>query len=270
MGTDSGIEWTTHTLNFWVGCTKLGIDCQNCYAEREMKRYGRNFDHVTRTSKQIWRQPIAKNRAGEYKWKAGDKVFVESWGDFFHKSAFIWRQEAWDVMMQRSDLTWIIPTKRTKEAQKWFEQHKCPDNVWLLASVGHESTTHRIPELLAIDAPVRGLSMEPLLGPVDVKLNRWVCSQCGDWTEGPILDDDNHCKCDYYVEERLKNQLDWVIIGCESGPNRRPCKLEWVRDLIEQCDAAGVAVFVKQLSIKGRVSKDPAEWPIWARRREMP
>ena len=180
------------------------------------------------------------------------------------------RQEAWDVMMQRSDLTWIIPTKRTKEAQKWFEQHKCPDNVWLLASVGHESTTHRIPELLAIDAPVRGLSMEPLLGSVDVKLNRWVCSQCGDWTEGPILDDDNHCKCDYYVEERLKNQLDWVIIGGESGPHRRPCKLEWVRDLIEQCDAAGVAVFVKQLSIKGRVSKDPAEWPIWARRREMP
>ena len=64
--------------------------------------------------------------------------------------------------------------------------------------------------------------------------------------------------------------LDWVIIGCESGPNRRPMKLEWALDLMRQCRAATVPVFVKQLNINGRVSKDPNEWPKELRVREYP
>ena len=58
--------------------------------------------------------------------------------------------------------------------------------------------------------------------------------------------------------------LHWVVVGCESGPSRRPCELEWVRSVVEQCAAAGVKCFVKQLDLDGRVSHDPAEWPDWA------
>ena len=61
-----------------------------------------------------------------------------------------------------------------------------------------------------------------------------------------------------------------MIIGCESGPKRRPCKVEWVRDLVQQCRAANVAVFVKQLDINGKVSKNPEEWPEDLRVREYP
>lgn len=64
--------------------------------------------------------------------------------------------------------------------------------------------------------------------------------------------------------------LNWVIIGCESGPRRRPCNLEWVKSVVDQCDAAQVPVFVKQLDLGGKVSHDMSEWPEWARRQEWP
>jgi len=93
---------------------------------------------------------------------------------------------------------------------------------------------------------VRFLSVEPMLGPVRVQ---W------DW-ESNKLDDKRH--------------VDWVIVGCESGHKRRPCNIEWVRDLVQQCKAADVACFVKQLSINGKVSKNPEEWPDDLRVREYP
>ena len=71
-----------------------------------------------------------------------------------------------------------------------------------------------------------------------------------------------------FAESMLR--LDWLVVGCETGPGRRPCKLEWVERLIKDATYDSVPVFVKQLDIGGKVSKNPAEWPEWARRREYP
>jgi len=115
-----------------------------------------------------------------------------------------------------------------------------------------KSADENIPLLLETPAAVRFVSMEPLLEPVDLTQFYTVWDKPGahvrTWTQG----------------------IDQIIIGAETGPRRRPCNVEWVRDLVQQCDAAGVRVFVKALDLDGRVSKNMAEWPADLRRREYP
>ena len=126
---NSKIEWTDHTLNFWVGCRKVSEGCANCYMFRNMKGFGKDPTEIRRTSKATW-------RTGS-KMKAGDKVFVCSWSDFFIEKADPWRDEAWEVMESRSDLIWIICTKRPENIHKYGFHHlgsflvQIPGNVWL-------------------------------------------------------------------------------------------------------------------------------------------
>lgn len=179
-------------------------------------------------------------------------------------------------------------------------------NVWLGTSVENQAAANeRIPQLLRTPAAVRFLSCEPLLGPVS--LTPWLDPTgvtCG--AEAEV-----QCRCRGCVHARTFPRdddgqfaaLDWVILGGESGPHARPCNVEWVRDLVRQCRAAGVAAFVKQLGavieargafdpidqFPGKVSLrqgrdeftalvtlgdkkggDPAEWPSDLRVREFP
>ena len=125
-------------------------------------------------------------------------------------------------------------------------------NVWIgVSTENQEQADKRIPDLLQTPAVVRFVSVEPMLGRVDA----W---QYLGGKRNPI------------GLAYGSVGVDWLIIGCESGPNRRPMELEWALDLVRQCDAAGVATFVKQLPINGRVSHDPTEWPAELQRREYP
>ncbi len=146
--------------------------------------------------------------------------------------------------------------------RRWGLDGKPPAHVWVLASVeNQEAAERRIPELLKIPAVVRGLSLEPLLGPVDV--SHWLTPE----DEG--------------------GGIDWLVIGGESGPGARLCNVQWIRDLVRQGKNAGVAVHVKQLgsrawheeavpralhvhAIKHPKGGDPAEWPEDLRVREWP
>jgi protein gp37 len=133
-----------------------------------------------------------------------------------------------------------------------------PTNIVMLTSVENQPMAdRRIPELLKIPEVCRGLSVEPLIGPVSL---RWLAVFDGMATK----------KTTNTNEYDGLRKLDWLIIGCESGPRRRECKLEWIESLVEQGNAAGVAVFVKQISLNGKVSHDPADWPEHLRVREWP
>ncbi len=152
-----------------------------------------------------------------------------------------------DTIRQCDQVTWILCTKRPEnffdridlvrkthigKLSDWLTDWRtgnAPTNVILLTSVeNQEAADQRIPELLKIPAACRGLSLEPLLDAVRIK----------DWTG-----------------------ISWAIIGAESGPRRRPCDNLWTINLVEQAQAAGLAVFVKQVSINGKVSHDITEWP---------
>jgi protein gp37 len=179
-----------------------------------------------------------------------------------------------------------------------------PPNVGLGTTVGHPDSLWRVEELLKVPAVFRFLSIEPLLEELDldgylagnyscvdckyvgnVTGPHLFCQRCGDEMCAEVCrcgEDayDTSCpRCgaieefgEYGCEGKYPTPpvIDWLIIGCESGPHRRPCKPEWVKSLVDQADAAGVPVFVKQLEINGKVAANMAEFPEWARRREFP
>ena len=212
---NSKISWTNHTLNFWRGCTKVSPGCLNCYMYAGQKRYGLEPTIVTRTAKATWRQVN--------KFSAGDSVFVCSWSDFFHVDADQWRDEAWEVIRSRPDLTWIILTKRPQNIAERLPQdwNTGWPNVWLLVTTeNQECADHRIPILLDIPAVIHGLSIEPMLEPIDLS---------------------------HYL-----HALDWVILGGESGLNARPMKKEWAIDIQQQCSKSSTPFFFKQMGGKDR------------------
>lgn len=159
MAEFTGIEWARGphekgaTWNPWYGCQKVSPACAHCYAEREMTRFGKNFDIVTRASKSTFENPL--------KWKEPHGIFTCSWSDFFIAEADPWREEAFDVMRRTPQHTYLILTKRPQRAHQYAVM---PENVWLGASVETPKQYERISELLATPARIHFLSIEPLLG----------------------------------------------------------------------------------------------------------
>ena len=279
MSEQTKIAWCDSTVNFWEGCTKISAGCANCYAEARDKRFtGGIYWRLgrRRKSKSAVKAALALNRkpwicdvcsgdsdlhydhsctgkpedachTANVSWHRR-RIFSLSLGDWLDDEVPIaWLTEMLDTIRQCDQVTWILCTKRpenfkeriarainhvtttpcTGEAfkhiqwmQGWVSGNRIPQNITVLTSVENQAMADaRIPELLKIPAACRGLSLEPLLGLVDL----------------------NHVRRD------LTAPLSWYIIGGESGPNSRPCNVDWIRSLVEQGKAAGVATFVKQL-----------------------
>lgn len=256
----SNIEWTDYSWNPWQGCTKVSAGCKNCYMYRDKKRYGQDPSVVVRSAPATFNAPLAKNRDGSWKIPSGSKVFVCSWSDFYHEAADPWRDGAWAVMAQRKDLTFILVTKRPERMAhhmpfgwdgpfSWFERPW--PNVWLLVSVeSQETANERLPDFLKIPALVRGVSMEPLIGPVDLTRIIVGNSHYIDSLRGTAWDDENgELSTRLNGEVPIIHGLDWVIVGGESGTKSqdvRPMHPDWVRTVRDQCVAAGVPFFFKQ------------------------
>lgn len=267
------IEWATKVWNPVTGCTPTSSGCQNCYAKRMANRlkgrHGYPADNPFRPATyHLDRWPERIGRAGEL-------VFVCSMGDLFHESVNIrgYEMERIFYKMSCEDCAFLLLTKRPERmalAIKHFYDDRFPDvmdNVWLGVSCeNQEWADRRIPILLQIPAAVRFVSLEPLLGPIDlVPYLHTVCARCKGSLD-PLIPP--RCRCVNYID--VIYGVNWVVVGCESGPGRRPCKLEWVRSIVDQCNDASVPVFVKQIEINGKVSHDPNEWPEELRVREYP
>jgi len=280
-----------------TGCTKVSPGCAHCYIERTpaFRIAGRRFvDGATDLQLHADRleQPLH--------WKKPRRVFVNSLSDLFHDDVpddFI--DQVFAVMALTPQHTYQVLTKRPqrmreylhrdapwrwtrymahiggKSIDSWGREYAAHrlDNVWLGVSVENQHFADaRIPLLLQTPAAVRFISAEPLLGPVDVRF----------WLKRP-----------YQVDNRVHPSLDWVIVGGESGPGARPFDLAAARAIVQQCQAAGVACFVKQVGsnpfnvyvadrdgvflggaelpgIHDPKGGDPAEWPADLRVREYP
>ncbi|WP_354678553.1 phage Gp37/Gp68 family protein [Cupriavidus plantarum] len=258
MSENSKIEWTDHTFNPWIGCTKVSPGCDNCYAEQMMDKrmhkveWGPRGVRV-RTSAANWREPIKWNaRHASFFAEHGrrQRVFCASLADVFDNAVSpVWRGDLFNLIEQTPNLDWLLLTKRIGNVKAMLEQlglSEMPENVWLGATIINQEEADRdIPKLLATPARVRFLSMEPLLGPVDLSRHLWKC--CGNrvpghpgdgWMQPP---DPPECCGD--VEPA---GLHWVIAGGESGQNARPIHPDWARSLRDQCEAAGVPFMFKQ------------------------
>lgn len=283
---ETSIEWTDATWNPVRGCSIVSPGCHNCYAMKQANRFdfvGGAYEGLTKPgphgpqwSGQLFLVPDKLQEP--LSWRKPKMVFVNSMSDLFHEDVpdkFI--RMVFAVMSLSGQHTFQVLTKRAERMAAWFADpenslsacqaewavaeinhgdetptgksrirntrsingapHRIGDgnhwplpNVWLGVSVeDQQRADERIPHLLATPAAVRFLSCEPLLGSIDLQLDH----ECGDPPHG-----------------RCPPVPDWVIVGGESGPKARPCGVEWIESLIDQCRAAGVPCFVKQMGSK--------------------
>jgi len=236
MVENSKIEWTDHTFNPWIGCTKVSPGCDNCYAETLTSR----FKTVTwgpgqprsLTGTSYWQAPHRWNKEAA-KLKVRPRVFCASLADVFDNEVPPeWRQRLWRLIAETPHLDWLLLTKRIGNAATMWPApiDGVPlKNVWLGISVVNQEEINRdIPKLLNVPAQIRFLSMEPLLGYVhfsDVSKRSDAVQQLG---------------------KKALNGIDWVIVGGESGAKARPMHPAWARSLRDQCVIVGVPFFFKQ------------------------
>jgi protein gp37 len=213
MTTISKIEWTEQTWNPAVGCTKISAGCKHCYAEtmaNRLQAMGTNgYENAFKLTLLPHRleDPIRRKKPTIY--------FVNSMSDLFHEGIpdeYI--EKVFDVVARTPHHTYQILTKRAARMARFFRSRTVPRNAWLGVSV--ENRKHGVPRidyLRKVPARIRFLSVEPLLEDIG-ELN--------------LAD------------------IQWVIVGGESGPKARPMKLEWALSVQQQCDAQNVAFFFKQ------------------------
>jgi protein gp37 len=227
VGIDTKIQWCHHTFNPWWGCERVSPGCVHCYAEAFAKRTGHSVWGSAAQRRffgdKHWAEPLKWDRdAG----KAGERrrVFCASMADVFEDRPDLVDDRArLSLLVQATPwLDWLLLTKRPENVDRlWrpdWPTNRWPENVWLGTTVeDQERADERITRILSVPAAVHFLSVEPLLGPVDL---------------------------------RRFDGGDWVIVGGESGAGARPCDVEWVRSVISQCRDASVACFVKQLGAR--------------------
>ncbi|MGC9454931.1 MAG: DUF5131 family protein [Phycisphaerae bacterium] len=212
MAANSAIEWTEATWNPVTGCTKVSAGCANCYAERMAKRLKAmgqpNYANGFKPTvhERVLGLPLT--------WKTPRVIFVNSMSDLFHEDVsddFIVR--AFDVMGRADWHQYQVLTKRSARLAVMDPRLPWAEHIWMGVSVENADNLERIEHLRQTSAVVKFLSLEPLLGPLD------------------DLD---------------LRDIDWVIVGGESGPGARPIEESWVLDIRDQCVAAGVPFFFKQ------------------------
>lgn len=264
MAENTEIAWCDSTFNPWIGCTKVGPGCDNCYAEADfdLRKHRAKWgpgNPRSRTSAANWKKPLQWNakpffecgcghrgtmeelttnaiHSCDLKFKpARRRVFCASLADVFDNEVpAAWRMDLVSLIANTPNLDWLLLTKRIGNVQKMSQKDGMlfdvlQRNVWLGATVCNQEEADRdIPKLLAVPARVRFLSMEPLLGPVALGLLGTI----------PATIAPNYT----LTHERLH----WVVVGGESGPKARPMQPAWVRSLRDQCKEASVAFLFKQ------------------------
>lgn len=261
MSDETKIAWADATWCWVRGCTPHSSGCRECYARRMAARFsdgpangkralwGHTFATRTKDNRGKWTGKVAlipEKLELPLRWKKPRRIFVNSTSDTFHPLvSFDDITRGFSVMAQCSQHAFLALTKRAGRMREWFEWMRKMNNegqyvgaglvgaewplpnVWLGVTTENQNRAdERVPELLRCPAAVRFLSIEPMLGPVD--LHQLHCSFVG-----------------------------WVICGCESGPNARLMDLDWVRSIRDQCVEAGVPFFFKQAMIDGQLVETP-------------
>lgn len=270
---DTKIQWTDHTWNIAVGCSKVDEDCKYCYMYREGERFKFDAKKVRKT-KTVFNLPL--------KIKEPSRIFVSSLTDVFHPDCDSFRDEMWDIIRKCPQHTFQILTKRPERIldhlpEDWGYGW---DNVWLGTSVGSQQGIKRALDLLinlrAITKTLF-LSLEPLHGEINF---RWAFVAPIEKRRKVLFEGKMVTTTSQY--ELLMN-LDWVIVGGESGNETgkyryRPCKIEWIQNIVNECRKSNIPVFVKQLGthlskelrLKDRHGGNIEEWPENIQVREFP
>lgn len=216
MAEQSAISWTDATYNPWIGCTKVSPGCDNCYAARDNERrkwvpgWGAGVPrHRTKTASDVRKWDKQARLSGKPL-----RVFCASLADVFDNEVpQEWRDDLWTLIRETPNLRWLLLTKRIGNVPKMLPRWWPLPHVGLMATMVNQAEFDRdIQKLLDVPAAWRGISMEPMLGLIDISDLR----------------------------------IDWIITGGESGPAHRFTDPAWIRSMRDQCAALGIAFHHKQ------------------------
>ena len=234
MGEKTGIAWTDHTFNPWIGCTKVSAGCENCYAERQNKLYkwvgNGEWGNYKLTSDANWKKPIqwAKKAVADGVIR---RVFCASLADVFdEKVSWVWRAKLFALIEETEaigGLEWLILTKRP-ERINLMHMIEMFTNIRIgITTENQEMFDKRMPIFLDAWHGKNFISVEPMLSRLNIENNLYA------------------------------DKINWVIAGCESGTNVRECRPEWARELRDQCNWYHVPFFLKQLMDDGKLVVTP-------------
>jgi protein gp37 len=269
VGETTAIAWTDHTLNPWTRCTKVSPGCFNCYAATWANRATRPKGGLPvwgpdapRDETKRWLQNLRKWDQVAALEGVRRRVFCASLADVFEDHPAIadgTRASLFDALRMADSLDVQLLTKRPENVTRmvppaWLVSW--PAHVWIGTTVeDQQRAEERIPHLLRVPAAVRFLSVEPMLGPVDLdeagafawKDAEGSCGRCGaSWSYRDEREQEHRERDGHICPPGFGGSVSWVICGGESGPKARPFDLAWARSLRDQCKAAGTAFFMKQ------------------------
>lgn len=233
---NSGISWTHHSHNFWLGCNKIAPECAHCYIGRDLVKQGREpwgRLYLTKTWNNPWKWEEESMCLKQYV-----RVFTCSESDFFHTKADPWRADAWALIKHTHHVVWLVLTKRPELIERRLPADWPYPNVWLGVSVGCRATLNKMDTLRRI--------------PIHAQSVRWISSE-------PLLEDISQ---DINLEG-----FGWVVTGGESGSGdehewnpagnwrdefttggRRTMRLEWARNLRDVTKKVGLPFMFKQVT----------------------
>lgn len=230
-----GAKYWDKAWNPVIGCRKVSEGCANCYAEGMAERFPELRDA---DGGFIPHCPTTQKRPPR-----SGVVFVGNMTDIFGDWNFDDEITGWLNQLDTRTPN-IVLTKRVYRMVEYLNKYGWRQILYGMTAENQVRYEERISDFRMLSNKVpRWLSAEPLLGPIDMQLQ-------------------------YIAPEDLP--FDWVVAGAESGPNRRPCKLEWVESIVRQCRKAGIKIFVKQLDIDGELVKDIAKFPPELQIRQVP
>jgi len=208
----SSIEWTEETWNPTTGCDKVSAGCKFCYAEAMSNRLFHMGIHKYKDNFKLRIHPETLDIP--YHWKKSKIVFVNSMSDLFHKNVPLsYIKKVFKVMNDNQQHTFQVLTKRSDLLFEYHKELTWTPNIWMGVSVENDKVKNRIDDLRKTNAKTKFLSLEPLIGSLG--------------------------------ELNLRN-IDWAIVGGESGAGARPIKEEWVLEIKRRCDIERVPLFFKQ------------------------
>lgn len=232
------ISWVDYTWNPWQGCNKISEGCSNCYMFRDKKRFGQDGSNIYKSSISVFNKP--------YSIKNPSSIFVCSWSDFFLPEAKEWRLDALKIIKSTSKHKYLILTKRPELIDSGIYLNT--KNIFLGVSIENNKSLKRIDQLTPYTSYKNYfLSIEPLLEDINIE--------------------------SYLMKSFLNSSIfkpGWIIIGCESGPNKRETKIEWIESIVNICLFANIPVFVKQINLNGKVIEDINLFPKQIRYQQFP
>lgn len=244
VGDKTKIEWATATWNPITGCTPVSAGCDHCYAKRMAERFGGPFGA-------FYPPRFVEGKLDEpLRWKKPRRIFVCSMSDFWHPDVSpCQRMLVFNTIRKCPQHTFMLLTKRAKEMHEDLTNNTMmipfaflPNVIGMVTAENQTAADERIPWLLKVPFVRRGVSVEPMLGPVDLDCLGPDGGPNAGWN---VLTGRQPCCHDHPDRDIWRERLDWVICGGESGPGARPCHPDWISSLRDQCLTAHVPFFFK-------------------------